>query len=208
MSNNQNGVPVLSPQLQESKRADAATMLATVRAGKVIDKDSATGASKFRAKAKAELKALKEMREGALKPLKVTENTIRSWFRAVEDIYEECVKVIDAGISEYHLAARQLERETFTAAADLHAVGNDIAARALVAESNTQSQRTTPKGTSVREVWTSELVSAPDVEREWCIPDEKRVEALARNTPPDAPAPSVKGFRFVKKVIVSGRAEI
>jgi hypothetical protein len=145
------------------------------------------------------------MKDSALKPMRESEQRIRGWFRPIEDALTAAVDSVKAKIGEYDLANRQLQREAFERASDLHQTGDHIAARAEITVANTHASHRKPSGASTREVWEATVIDASAVPREWCLPDEKRIAAMARATPADTDPVHIPGVRYVRKVVVVGR---
>ncbi len=196
---------VFSPATVERKRDVATGALRAVSELVVNDQASAQGAADWLGDVQTELKAIKAMKDSALRPMRESEQQIRDWFRPIEEALSQAVDVIKAKIGEYELANRQLQREAFSRAADLYDSGDDIAARAEIVVANGHAANRKPSGASTREVWEAEIVDASAVPREWCVPDERRIAALARTTPADSDPVQIPGVRYVRKAVVVGR---
>lgn len=196
---------VFSPETVAKKERTATDALRVVEGLIVKDQASAQSAADWLGDFQSELKAIKEMKDSALRPMRESEQRIRGWFRPVEDALTRGVDVIKAKIGEYELANRQLQREAFTRAADLHEQGDHISARAEIVTANGHAANRKPSGASTREVWEAEIVDASAVPREWCLPDERRIAALARTTPADTDPVQIPGVRYVRKAVVVGR---
>jgi hypothetical protein len=199
---------VFSPATVERKRDVATGALRAVSELVVNDQASAQGAADWLGDVQTELKAIKAMKDSALRPMRESEQQIRDWFRPIEEALTAAVDVIKAKIGEYELANRQLQREAFTRAADMHDAGDHIAARAEIVVANGHAANRKPSGASTREVWEAEIVDADAVRKhapEWCDPAEKRIQAMARLTPADSVPVQIPGVRYVRKAVVVGR---
>lgn len=197
---------VLSPAVLEAKRVELDEARDAVAAIAVVDNDSVAVAAGFLQTVKAESKAIAAMKKRALDPLKETEKEIRNWFRAVEDQLKELESTLKSAIGEYELAEKERQRKAFAAAAEAHKAGDHIEARAALVAANAHAGAKRPAGTSTREVWEAHIVDESAVPRDWCVPDEKRIAALARQTPAGENPPKIAGVEFTRKVIVASRA--
>jgi len=196
---------VFSPSATQAKLKVASDALRVVEQLVVKDPDSAQAAADWLGDLQDELKAIREMKDSALKPMRESEKQIRDWFRPVEETLTQAVTAVKGKIGEYTLANEQRQREAFTRASELHAAGDHISARAEIQQANHHASNRKPSGASTREVWEAEIVDAAAVPRDWCVPDETRIAALARTTPASAEPAHIPGVRYVKKVIVVGR---
>lgn len=196
---------VFSPGEASRKQELLTQALHAVSRLEVTDVASADVAAGWLGDLQDELKAIKAMKESALKPMRESEKQIRDWFRPLEELLTQAVAVVKQKIGEYDLANKQLQREAFARASEQHQAGNHIAARAEIQASNEHAARTGPKGTTTREVWEAQIVDASLVPREWCIPDEKRIAAMARSTHCDADPVAIPGVQYVRRPSVTGR---
>jgi hypothetical protein len=196
---------VFGPDVVQTKLENVTKARRIVEQLIVKDPASAQEAADWRCDVKDEIKAIKAMKDEALKPMAEAEKRIRDWFRPVETALKETVEVLDQKIGEYDLANKQLQREAFERAADKHEAGDHIAARAEIQVANAHAGNRKPSGASTREVWEAEIIDASAVPREWCLPDEKRIAALARTTPADTEPVQIPGVRYVRKAVVVGR---
>jgi hypothetical protein len=151
---------------------------------------------------KSEVKAIEEMRTSATKPMNEALTTVRSWFKPLESLCAEVEKLLKDKIAAKTLELRKKAEEDT----------KKLLAACDQSDYNTLSTLVTtaatdPKlaGTSVREVWTAVIVNPDLVPREWCIPDEKKIGALARATKVDVTPTPIAGVNFVKKAQVSTR---
>jgi len=140
-----------------------------------------------------------------LDPINEQARVIRDEYRPHEQMLQACVDYLRRLISNYELAARQLQREAFARAAEAHAQGDHIQAHAEVAESNALAQHSKPAGTSIREVWKHEVYDADLVPREWCTPDEKKISAACKAVKGNATPIEIPGVRYVKEAVVTNR---
>lgn len=196
---------VFGPAQTQRKLEVATGALRAVEQLVVKDLSSAQEAADWLGDIQSELKAIKDMKDSALRPMRESEKQIRDWFRPIEEALTQAVEAVKAKIGEYALANKQLQREAFERAADKHEQGDHIAARAEIRVANTHAGNRKPSGASTREVWEAEIIDASAVTRDWCIPDEKRIADLARATPADTEPVQIPGVRYVRKAIVVGR---
>ena len=196
---------VFGPGATQAKLEVATGALRAVEQLAVTDQQSAQVAADWLGDIQSELKAIKEMKDSALRPMRESERQIRDWFRPIEEALTQAVDAVKAKIGEYELANRQLQREAFERAADKHEAGDHIAARAEIQVANAHASNRKPSGASTREVWEAEVIDAAAVPREWCVPDDRRIAALARATPADTEPVQIPGVRYVRKAVVVGR---
>ncbi len=131
--------------------------------------------------------------------------TIRAEYRAEDNWLDATITLLKSRLGHYELACQQLQREAFARAAQAHEAGDHIAARVEIATSNELARSGAPPGVSVREVWRAEIVDASLVPREWCAPDEKRINAVAKATAANDNPPPIAGVRYVKGAIVANK---
>jgi hypothetical protein len=196
---------VFGPTTTQAKLEVVTSALRVVEQLVVKDPDSAQEAVAWLGDIQDEQKAIKEMKDSALKPMRESEKQIRDWFRPIEETLSAAERAVKQKIGEYELANKQLQREAFERASDLHQAGDHIAARAEIQVANAHAGNRKPSGASTREVWEAEIIDASAVPREWCLPDEKRIAALARTTPADTEPVQIPGVRYVRKAVVAGR---
>jgi hypothetical protein len=200
-----NETVVFSQAAVESKLTvvnDARQYLETLA---VTDQPSAQVAADFLGDLQDELKSIEEMKQSALKPLRASEQTIRGWFKPLEAALGETIALVKSKLGKYELDARDAQRAAFAEASKHHAAGEHIEARAKIEESNELATKRKAKGASAREVWEAQIADAGAIPREWCVPDVKRIEAMARATPAASEPTPIPGVTFARKVVVVGR---
>jgi hypothetical protein len=152
---------------------------------------------------KSESKAIEEMKESVLKPISLGMATFRSFFAPVEKLCDELESSVKERISAFVIEARKKAEEDsqkLLAAADSSDYNT---LTTLVQEAQVAP---TLKGTSVREVWVATVAYPSAVPRDWCVPDDKRIAAHARNTPIEQAPTPIAGVTFMKKSVVSARS--
>ncbi len=144
-------------------------------------------------------------REARTRPHLDELKTIRDEYRTADELCTAMIAHLKKLLGDYELASRQLQQEAFARAATAHEQGDHIVARAEVATSNELARAGKPAGVSVREVWRAEVVDAAAVPREWCVPDEKRIAAMARAVKGNDNPVQIPGVRYIKEAAVSNR---
>jgi hypothetical protein len=151
---------------------------------------------------KTEVRAITEMKTSATKPMNEALQTVRSWFKPLEQLCEDVERILKNKIADRTLALRKKAEEDtqkLLAAADTSDY-NTLSALVTTAATDPKLQ-----GTSVREVWAAVITDPNLVPREWCVPDEKKIAAVARATKPDVTPTPIPGVTFTKKSQVSTR---
>lgn len=197
-----NGLILFSPSELDGKRQlfqDTKDYIASLQ---LRTEDDLAEANETLKLLKTEVKAIEEMRTSATKPMNEALNTVRGWFKPLESLCAEVEKLLKDKIAAKTLELRKKAEEDT----------KKLLAACDQSDYNTlstlvTSAATDPKlaGTSVREVWTATICKPDLVPREWCTPDEKRINAMARATKPDEIPPGIPGVMFVKKAQVSTR---
>lgn len=196
---------VFSPDVLAAKVTTLGQFRGMLEALQVVDSSSVQLAADCLVDLQSELKSIESMKKSALGPLRESEQQIRGWFRPVENALEELVSLIKSKIAKYDLDARDLQRKAFAEASAAHAAGDNVAARDALQVSNEHAAKRKAKGASTREVWRAEIVDAGAVPREWCIPDEARIKAMARGCPAAAEPTPIPGVQFIRESVVIGR---
>ncbi len=192
-----------SPTELEGKRELFSETLAYVKTVELTNDDSLTEANALLKDLKVELKAIDEMKTSATKPMNESLKTVRSWFKPLEELGEAIEAQLKQKIASCTLALRKKAEEDsqkLLAAAD-NSDYNTLTT--LVQEAQVAP---TLKGTSVREVWVATIAYPSAVPRDWCVPDDKRIAAHARNTPIEQAPTPIAGVTFMKKAVVSARS--
>lgn len=196
-------IPWVSPAVIEAKRAQLATARDVAGGLVIANQDDADRASQLRHGLKEERKAIEGLRKPIADQIRAALNTFNAMFKPSVELIDEALSDIDRAISEWALAAKERQRKAFAEAAQLTIAGEHTAARELLAVSNEAAAKVAPRGTSVREVWHAEINNPAAVPRDWCVPDEKRIQAMARATPDNQQPTPIDGVHYVRKVIVT-----
>jgi hypothetical protein len=192
-----------SPSELEGKKTLFEETLTYVASVELKNEDSLIEANALLKDLKAELKAIDEMKTSATKPMNESLKIVRAWFRPLEDLGEAIEAKLKQKIATCTLALRKKAEEDsqkLLAAADSSDYNT---LTTLVQEAQVAP---TLKGTSVREVWVATIAYPNAVPRDWCVPDDKRIAAHARNTPIEQAPTSIAGVTFMKKTVVSARS--
>jgi hypothetical protein len=191
-----------SPNALEEKTTVLTETVAYTQEMVISDQDQLTEENLLLKDLKAELKAIQEMKESATKPLNESLNTIRSWFRPLEDLGSQAEQYVKGKIAAFILAERVKAEE----ATKLQLVAADNADyETLTALVEVAPVAPVAKGTSVREVWVARVLDADKVPREYCLVDEKRIQAIARACKSEGALPKIPGVVFEKKAQVTSR---
>jgi hypothetical protein len=192
-----------SPTELDGKKTLFEETLVYVASVELNNEDSLIEANALLKDLKAELKAIDEMKTSATKPMNESLKIVRAWFRPLEDLGEAIEAKLKQKIATCTLALRKKAEEDsqkLLAAADSSDYNT---LTTLVQEAQVAP---TLKGTSVREVWVATVAYPNAVPRDWCVPDDKRIAAHARNTPIDQTPAPIAGVTFMKKAVVSARS--
>jgi hypothetical protein len=192
-----------SPSELEGKKTLFEETLTYVASVELKNEDSLIEANALLKDLKAELKAIDEMKTSATKPMNESLKIVRAWFRPLEDLGEAIEAKLKQKIATCTLALRKKAEEDsqkLLAAADSSDYNT---LTTLVQEAQVAP---TLKGTSVREVWVATIAYPNAVPRDWCVPDDKRIAAHARNTPIEQAPTPIAGVTFMKKAVVSARS--
>lgn len=192
-----------SPSELEGKKTLFEETLTYVASVELKNEDSLIEANALLKDLKAELKAIDEMKTSATKPMNESLKIVRAWFRPLEDLGEAIEAKLKQKIATCTLALRKKAEEDsqkLLAAADSSDYNT---LTTLVQEAQVAP---TLKGTSVREVWVATVAYPNAVPRDWCVPDDKRIAAHARNTPIEQAPTPIAGVTFMKKAVVSARS--
>ncbi len=192
-----------SPSELEGKKTLFEETLVYVKDVELKNEDSLIEANALLKDLKAELKAIDEMKTSATKPMNESLKIVRAWFRPLEDLGEAIEAKLKQKIATCTLALRKKAEEDsqkLLAAADSSDYNT---LTTLVQEAQVAP---TLKGTSVREVWVATIAYPSAVPRDWCVPDDKRIAAHARNTPIEQAPTPIAGVTFMKKSVVSARS--
>jgi len=108
-------------------------------------------------------------------------------------------KLNDA-IAEWTKSQREKQARAFQAADTAHREGDDAGARQALTVANEASAAAKPKGSVVRMYWTAEITNPDAVPRSYCVPDTKKIKAIAKATASDSQPAPIDGVNFVKKV--------
>jgi hypothetical protein len=192
-----------SPSELEGKKTLFEETLVYVKDVELKNEDALIEANALLKDLKAELKAIDEMKTSATKPMNESLKIVRAWFRPLEDLGEAIEAKLKQKIATCTLTLRKKAEEDsqkLLAAADSSDYNT---LTTLVQEAQVAP---TLKGTSVREVWVATIAYPNAVPRDWCVPDDKRIAAHARNTPIEQAPTPIAGVTFMKKAVVSARS--
>lgn len=150
--------------------------------------------------------AIEEKRKSFTTPLNAVLRQLNDEFRPAREALEAVERQLKAAIGAYRVAELATQRAAYELAARaMQANEPRVLTEALaVAE---QAGPAELAGTSVREVWTAEVI-APDLLPETYtkrVPDVERIDEAASSTPADKEPTPIPGVKFVKKQIVTVR---
>lgn len=174
---------------------EAQADLAFARKLKIVDD---TGFAQWAEDAKEiarQIKATKLAKDTVLAPLQAAVTAVNALFKPREDAYNALNALIRGELERYGLAKKTEARAQMKAAGEAANRGDtDGVAVALTRVSAAAPDKSL--GVTIREVWSAEVVAPNMVPREWCIPDEKRINKLARETPAGRVPCGIPGVRF------------
>jgi hypothetical protein len=146
--------------------------------------------------------AAETIRAAMLKPVKETTATINALLKPAIDTWAACETRLKRLIGDYQLAKEAERRKQLAAAAEAAQARNPEAlTTALVAAQD--AAPTKIEGVGVRAKWVARIASPALVPYEWCTPDVKRIEKLARETPPDQQPTPIPGVVYELDATVS-----
>ena len=188
-----------SASLQDAEKEVASLAKIAVAGITVHDQQSADNCVQVIRHAKRMIDELEKERKKATGPLRLVEKTVNSWFRPVTDGYRDIEKAGKEALAAWYASEREAQAKAFQAAAEAHQQGDHAAAAEALATSNDAAAARAPRGATIAEVWIATITNPPMVPREWCVPDEPRIKAVARTTPSDQIPPHIPGVTFTKE---------
>ncbi len=168
---------------------DATEALGPLRTFKIANQEQADACAKILQSFLSELDQVTEKEQRATGPLLASLAEIRSWHTPAKAALKLCADAARASLSAWNLHLAETRRQQF-AAAQLAAKAGDMAkvTEALVASSAASPAK--QEGVASWEVWEAEIVDPAAVPREWCNPDEKRINAHAKAAKGSGPPPA------------------
>jgi hypothetical protein len=149
--------------------------------------------------------AIVAMRKSATVPLYGVIRTIESWFKPVVSTLEAGEASLKRAMGSWRLACADAERAAREAAA-VAAESGDAGALVEALQVATAIQAAPAAGrATTRFVWAVKRIAADLVPSDWLVPDVARIEALAKATPGDGPAPVVPGVIFERVAQIGAR---
>jgi hypothetical protein len=119
------------------------------------------------------LKEVKAVEASALDPLMQVVNTIKGWFAPIRRDLESVIKDRKDASMAFAAANKAAAQAAIVAAARAEVSAEEVAAAVAVLAP-------VPKGRTSRQNWSFEITDVSAIPREYMIPDQKRLDALAR----------------------------
>lgn len=160
----------------------------------VTNDDEEAFAAQLLKEIKVQWHALEEQRTAITGPLNKAQRAVNDLFRPASRALENEEAYLKMKIAEY-LRAKESAN---TAALQLAATAQTPEAAQQVIQ--TVTPVAPPAGVSVRKVWKFEVTDASQVPREFCSPDQKKIEAAFHVGITEIP-----GIRFYQESIVTAR---
>lgn len=194
----------LSPAEVAAKKSQLEKAGAVAFTLKIHDQHSLDAANALAKAIIVEKKAIDTMRKGATQPMNAALREINGWFKPLIALCETTERDLKAKIAAYVTAESERQRQAYEVAAEAHEAGDEEQTRAALVVAG-EASTSAPVGTSVREVWTAEIIAPDMVPHPYLMPDEAKIKAHAKATPVDTEPTPIAGVRFVKKPIVTVR---
>lgn len=137
-------------------------------------------------------------------PLHKTKTWIDAQYRPVRTMLDSAVNILKAKVSGFTLALEAEKAEQFRLAQQAMAAGDHTGMAQALNESSA-IQTGAPEGTSVRQVWTAEVVNPSIVPYGFLCPDLDKIGGHAANTPITSEPVPIPGVRFEKRAITTVR---
>jgi hypothetical protein len=198
--------PALSPGEVAAKKSKLEKAGAVATMLRIVDQKTLDTANELVRAIIGEKKAIEAMRKSATQPLNAALREINGWFKPLTALCDVVERDLKAGIAAYVTAEQERQRQAYEVAARAHVAGDDEQARGALAVAN-EAATSAPQGTSIREVWTAEIIAPNMIPHEYLKPDEAKINAHAKATPTDVEPAPIPGVRFTKKAIVSVRQQ-
>lgn len=173
----------------ESRLTDAQSVASFLESTPIDTDSAAQWAVDVAHQLRAQRKELEAERDSVLRPLNDAVRRIRGWFRAPVTVLDAAEQTIKSKVLAFRAEQKREQMRALAAAATSHA---ELAQA-------TEATTAKPDGMSEREVWSAEIVDASALPREYLVPDQKRLDQLARE---QKSALSIPGVRPVSKKIL------
>ncbi len=194
----------LEPAILDAETREAIEELNSLQFAAVESAEDATEAAELLREIVRKKDVFSAMLNGLIKPVEQRVKDFKALFKPGLEARAASEAKVKALLGAFQLK-QEAERRRLLAEATKAAQERKPAAlsTALIA-----AQAVSPgklEGVAVRSIWTAEIFNPAIVPCEWRVPDEKRINAHARNTPADREPEPVPGVRFVLDAQVSAR---
>lgn len=193
----------LDPMIEE-KAVVYKDRLALVESFAVTNAASREMADDLLSQVVAEKDALEAVRKSGPGELGAVVRALNAKIKPLSDTLEAIEARLKSQIGCFVSSQRAMETLNYQAAAAAHVSGDHNTAIEKLNVAASAATDADP-GTSVRNVWKVLSVDAAELPKEWMIPDEKRLAALARATPANQKPIAVKGVLYVLEPQVTKR---
>lgn len=196
---------VFGPRAQAEKLALAEQAKATAAGFVVATAAENDQAGELRRMIKTEIDALEDQRKALTKPLLDHKRRIDDLFKPSVTAFQAAYDLLGKAIAAYLLREDQRAREAAQAALAAHNAGDHATGRELMAVASDAAVAQAPVGTSVRFEWRGRIVDAAAVPRQFCDPNQSRIDAFAKAHAPEAPPPPTPGVEWYQRPITTTR---
>lgn len=152
-------------------------------------------------RAKDEIEA---KRKSFTQPLNTVLRALNDEFRPAREALESVERKLKDLLAAFQLAEAARQREAFQLAGDAMRQGETEIVTAALQVAN-EAGPAELAGTSVREVWTAEVIAPDLLPRDYLVPDLDKINAHAKSTHADTEPMPIPGVRFTKQSIVTVR---
>ena len=140
-------------------------------------------------------KEVENFRKSITQPINAELDAINGEFMPRVKRARQLKSMLADALAAYVKEQQRAKDEAMRQAAQAHLAGQHQDAQLALQVAN-QAQASAPAGTSMRQVWKAQVTDPAAVPREFCVPDEKRINQIARETPAGARPPAIPGVHF------------
>lgn len=158
------------------------------------DETAAVYAENLR-EAKAKLKDLEAKRLSVVTPLNQAHDAVQALFREPKQAVQGLIDFIESRLRTWTIAKHRAQQKALTAAAEAaNARDGEKLTQALQASSAAAPVKL--QGVSIKPKWVGRIINPGMVPREYCVPDQKLIDAHAKRYGVDETPEPVAGVKF------------